>query len=42
MELYLINGMMASALVFAFYITQADRNYFCKRQLEKFTLWVQN
>ncbi len=35
MELWFINGLMASALVFSFYITQADRNYYCKRQMEK-------
>lgn len=37
MELYIINGIMASALVFAFYITQADRNYFCQKLWSK--LW---
>ncbi len=37
MEIYLINGIMAGAIVFAFYITQEDRNYFCQKTLSK--LW---
>jgi len=40
MELWIINTMMASALVFAFYITQEDRNYFCQKQVEKIKLWI--
>jgi len=34
-KLYIINGVMGIVLIFAFYITQADRNYWCVRQLEK-------
>ena len=34
-ELILINLSMASALVFAFYITQAERNYFCQKLWSK-------
>jgi len=35
MSIWLINGIMASALVFAFYITQQDRNYFCQKVWSK-------
>ena len=37
MELWLINGLMASALAFSLYITQGDRNYFCQKVWSK--LW---
>ena len=33
------NLLMSVILVFTMYITQADRGYFCKRQLEKIKLW---
>ena len=35
MGLVLINLIMASALVFAFYITQQDRNHFCQKVWSK-------
>ncbi len=35
MVLFIINALMASALLFAFYITQDDRDYWCQRQMNK-------
>jgi len=31
MGIWLINTIMASALVFAFYMTQEDRSFFCQK-----------
>jgi len=35
--LYFINGVMGLAVLFGVYITQEDRKYWCKKQMEK--LW---
>ena len=37
MELIIINTLMVLSVLFGVYITQSDRNYWCKRQWGK--LW---